>query len=370
MDTLQDKGGDVLISGGFASHGKGGNLQMRSGFSEATTSGDISLSTAASGSEGASGLINIFTGSTTNGDSGHLSLQTGNAFSPDQSSYYLQKVSPSAKSGDIHLKVGTGSKGDGGNIELWSGSTFGNVGSNGIPLDATGGNITMLSGFSVLGHSGSLDLKTADAGSRGSSGKIQLQNGKAAEGPAGMMSLSGGNSGTSEGSSIQIAAGVSAYYEKSHFVNGPDVSIHAGPTYAMKSRGGKVLIFGGAGLNEDRLDGGNGGSIELTGGYALGKNIEDSGGDILLQGGSSDYSSGGKVNITSGYSRRTSSGDLYLASGVSGPRGVSGKGKKTSSIQLLIAITFFIHCTDSYIHYCFNISSGDQHRIIHRWEVW
>lgn len=330
MDSHHDKGGDVLISGGFASQGKGGNLQMRSGFSEATTSGDISLSSAASGVHGTSGIINIFTGSTTNGDSGHLSLQTGNAYSPTESSYYSQKVSPTAKSGNIHMKVGTGSKGDGGNIELWSGSTFGDIGSNRVPLDSTGGNITMVSGFSVYGHSGALEFKTASGGSRGSSGNITIQNGHAKNGPTGKMSISGGHSGIAQGSAIEIVAGVSTHTTtKIKDVDGADVLLHAGATHAGRSRGGNVMIFGGAGLSEDRVNGGNGGSVELIGGYALGRNEEDdTGGDIILEGGNSYASAGGKVNITSGYSRKLASGDILLMTAFSGPKGVSGKGKE------------------------------------------
>ena len=336
MDALQDKGGDVLISGGFASQGKGGNLQMRSGFSEATTSGDLSLSTAASGVHGTSGMINIFSGSTTNGDSGHLSLQTGNALSPVESSFYAQKNSPTAKSGFIHMKVGTGTRGDGGNIELWSGSTYADTGSSMVPLDATGGNITMISGFSVHGNSGDLDFRSAKGGSSGSSGSILIENGHADFGPAGKMSILGGHSRVDKGSEVVIAAGVSGIEgDKVRDMNGQDVTIHAGATFASRSSGGRVMIYGGAGKSEDRYNGGNGGSIELVGGFALGKNVDDDvGGNIVLEGGDAANANGGMINMTSGYSRRTSSGDIILMTAFAGIKGVSGKGKNSLSLQL------------------------------------
>ena len=112
--------------------------------------------------------------------------------------------------------------------------------------------------------------------------------------------------------------------------HGPDVALHAGATVSQGSRGGRVMIYGGAGLSDNRRDGGNGGSIELLGGYALGRNSdEDVGGSITLTGGYSASSIGGAINITSGFSRgRKPSGKISIITAGSGLDGEeSGSGK-------------------------------------------
>jgi hypothetical protein len=69
-DVNTDRGGDVRIFSGFASHSKGGDLMLRSGYSVESDSGSISIVTPEAGTGGTSGLINIHTGKSHNGNSG------------------------------------------------------------------------------------------------------------------------------------------------------------------------------------------------------------------------------------------------------------------------------------------------------------
>lgn len=80
----------------------------------------------------------------------------------------------------------------------------------------------------------------------------------------------------------------------------------------------------GEGSNDDEGDGGNGGTLMLSGGFANGRALIDAGGDAVLRGGDSMVGSGGEVRISSGFSSSGSSGRTFLESAPSGPNGSSG----------------------------------------------
>ncbi len=63
--------------------------------------------------------------------------------------------------------------------------------------------------------------------------------------------------------------------------------------------------------NNDEGDGGNGGDIALTDGFANGRTMMDAGGDAVFQGGDSMVGSGGEVQISSGFSSCGSSGNIF-----------------------------------------------------------
>jgi len=139
-----------------------------------------------------------------------------------------------------------------------------------------------------------------------------------------------GNSTDGEGGSIELFAGSSAVttvYSRSRIegVDGPDVSLKAGDAISQKSTGGNVMLFAGHGTNQDRWDGGNGGSIELIAGAGHGHNREtDFGGDVIITGGASAFSNGGSFLMKSGPSLEGSSGNVTIVSDNSGRVGVSG----------------------------------------------
>lgn len=84
-------------------------------------------------------------------------------------------------------------------------------------------------------------------------------------------------------------------------------------------------FFAGHGTNDDRWDGGNGGSIELIAGGGHGRNQEsDAGGDVSITCGAAASSKGGSFLMKSGPSLEGSSGNLTIATDYSGSLGVSG----------------------------------------------
>jgi hypothetical protein len=86
-----------------------------------------------------------------------------------------------------------------------------------------------------------------------------------------------------------------------------------------------IMLFGGHGTNDDRWDGGNGGSIELIAGGGHGRSTDtDTGGDVSIAGGASAYSKGGSLLIKSGPSLESSSGNVTIATDNSARLGVSG----------------------------------------------
>merc|ERR1711991_881746 len=102
-----------------------------------SSSGSMIIRTLNAGAKGVSGELMFSTGTTTCGSSGSISIGTGTA--------------SNGKGGDITIKVGDGDTLDGGHISIFAGKTDGD-GSTG----ATGGSISIRSGYSTKSSSGSI----------------------------------------------------------------------------------------------------------------------------------------------------------------------------------------------------------------------
>src|SRR5210317_1278468 len=139
-----------------------------------------------------------------------------------------------------------------------------------------------------------------------------------------------GDSDNGEGGSVEIVSGRS-----SGDANGANIQISAGEASGKDTTGGTVTVFAGHGTNDDRYNGGKGGSIELIAGSGQGRNRDsDVGGDIYLQAGYSLQSSGGDVFVKSGPSIEGDSGDVTIASDNSGKRGASGRLNITTGFAM------------------------------------
>ena len=74
--------------------------------------------------------------------------------------------------GDITIKVGDGNTLDGGHISVFTGKTDAD-GATG----ATGGSISIRSGFSTESSSGTIIIRTLNAGAKGVSGELMFSTG-------------------------------------------------------------------------------------------------------------------------------------------------------------------------------------------------
>lgn len=159
-----DKGGRFSITGGAANHGSGGSVEITSGTSNRGPSGDVVIHTA-------NGGRNILSGS-----SGSLSLITGSShFEPSGSVTIASGNSSFNNTGSVIIKSGNASHGSG-----------------------MGGNITLETGYSEKGISGSFSIVTSKSG--GSSrfaqtGDIVLETGDTPRGKTGSMLFATGSSG-------------------------------------------------------------------------------------------------------------------------------------------------------------------------------
>ncbi len=143
----------------------------KTGASVLSSSGSILLESANAGTSGVSGMISLLTGTTSIGDSGSISLRSGTA--------------SSGRSGTIELLVGLGNSGEGGSVVISSGQTDDFLG-------ATGGFISLSSGYSTVSSSGPFFMDTPNSGSYGVSGEIVFSTGTSANGNTGSISLSTG----------------------------------------------------------------------------------------------------------------------------------------------------------------------------------
>ena len=236
------------------------------------------------------------------GNSGAFIIATGKA--------PAENGQAGGRGGDVNIRVGTGASGDGGDVLMFAGETteagkaggnvviaagegssvsspggnggkvqvFGGAGQGTNEEDDTGGNIEMAGGFGNGGVGGSfivrtgygfstssglVDIATANAGSAGVSGEINLFTG----------TTSSGNSGL-----VRIETG-----------------------WASGGRGGAYSLLVGTGNT------GTGGMITVRSGKTTAS------------------ASGGNIKVYTGYSTQTSSGDYSVETVNSGIEGVSGK---------------------------------------------
>ena len=162
-------GGHIFLFAGKTQgleHSTGGSISIRSGYSLLRSSGTIQIRTLNAGTLGVSGELMFSTGTTSCGSSGSISIGTGTA--------------SLGKGGDITIKVGDGNTLDGGHISVFAGKTDarGDTG-------ATGGSISIRSGFSTESSSGTIIIRTLNAGAKGVSGELMFSTGITTSGSSG-----------------------------------------------------------------------------------------------------------------------------------------------------------------------------------------
>ena len=135
------------------------------------------------GTKGVSGELMFSTGITTCGGSGSISIGTGSACNGD--------------GGDIMIKVGDGNTLDGGHVFLFAGKTV-------ATAHSTGGSISIRSGYSLLRSSGTINIRTLNAGTKGVSGELMFSTGTTSCGGSGSISIGTGTASEGDGGDITI----------------------------------------------------------------------------------------------------------------------------------------------------------------------
>ena len=118
------------------------------------------------------------------GSSGSVSITTGMAGSLENNL--------GTQAGSISLTVGSGATGVGGNIVVSAGASLqADAPSDDAP--ASGGLISLASGYGKASSSGNIVLQSANAGTLGVSGTVSLKTGTSSFGNSGAISLTTGN---------------------------------------------------------------------------------------------------------------------------------------------------------------------------------
>ena len=197
-------GGDIKVWAGLSASKTGGTISMRSGYGTAMSSGSILIRTLNAGTVGVSGELMFSTGTASSGSSGSISIGTGTASNGD--------------GGDIMINVGDGNTLDGGHIHLFAGKTDADV-------DSTGGSISIRSGFSTIRSSGTIIIRTLNAGTTGVSGELMFSTGTTSSGASGSISIGTGTTSGGESGGMYITVGTTKSDDK-----GGDIHLHAGKT--------------------------------------------------------------------------------------------------------------------------------------------
>merc|ERR1712167_300039 len=164
----------------------GGSISMISGFGTKSTSGTIIIRTLNAGVAGVSGELVLSTGTTSNGASGSIRIGTGTASGGD--------------AGDISIVVGDGNVLDGGHIYMFAGKSNADG-----TAHATGGSISMISGFGTKSTSGTIIIRTLNAGVKGVSGELMFSSGTTSNGASGSISIgTGTTTGSGESGDIHV----------------------------------------------------------------------------------------------------------------------------------------------------------------------
>ena len=103
----------------------------------------------------------LSTGTTSCGASGDISIGTGTASTGD--------------GGDISIVVGDGNVLDGGHIYMYAGKSNAPESAGDVKAHATGGSISLISGYGTKSTSGSIIIRTLNAGTNGVSGELMVK---------------------------------------------------------------------------------------------------------------------------------------------------------------------------------------------------
>ena len=146
-----------------------------------------------------------------------------------------------------------------------------------------GGNLQLLSGYSDSQSSGDTTLATADGSihEKSSSGSLYISTGQSYDkaSASGSIVIESGTNVLGQGGSISIKANDGA------ILDGGDVKLTAGGTHGLATKGGSMTIAAGEGSNDDAGNGGDGGTLFLSGGFANGRSLIDMGGSVNIRGG-------------------------------------------------------------------------------------
>merc|ERR1712196_352327 len=102
--------------------------------------------------------------------------------------------------GDIMITVGDGITLDGGHIQLFAGTTYADD-------DSTGGSISIHSGYSKIRSSGTIIIRTFNAGDKGVSGELMFSTGTTSSGASGSISIGTGKTTGGESGGMYITVG-------------------------------------------------------------------------------------------------------------------------------------------------------------------
>ena len=117
------------------------------------------------------------------------------------------------------MSVGSGNSGEGGAVVV-------NAGQTDDTLGATGGYVSIKSGFSSETSSGPFYLATANSGFRGVSGEIAMSTGVSANGNSGTVTVGTGQASSGRGGDFRVRVGTG------DSGGGGDVLLFAGETTA------------------------------------------------------------------------------------------------------------------------------------------
>ena len=169
-------------------HSTGGSISIHSGFSKIRSSGTIIIRTFNAGDKGVSGELMFSTGTTSSGASGSISIGTGKTTGGESGGMYITvgTTTTDNKGGDFHVHAGTtNGDADGGMIEVIAGDSDGTTTGNGglinvyagMSASKTGGTISLQSGYGTAKSSGSILIRTLNAGTSGVSGELMFSTG-------------------------------------------------------------------------------------------------------------------------------------------------------------------------------------------------
>jgi len=207
----------------------------------------------------------------------------------------------------------------GGGINLFAGSSS----------TKTGGDIRMVSGTGKT--SGSISVRTSNAGSSGVSGELTFKSGVASSGSSGTISFITGNSVGGKGGSIYLSVGAGSSS------SGGSISIRAGDG---QTSGGDVHVEGGDSAS------GQGGNVYLKGGINSPESA--AGGDVIFSVGSGASSIVFRDRNTNALATLTSSSaTIHVSTSLSSPFTVQSwkMGSNGNTVTAILRGTVVIDCS-------------------------
>ena len=252
----------ILTANGAYSQQSSGTLSIATGTANSGSTGVLTIVTGAS-NWGISGDVNVATGNVASGTSGSITISSGGVSVSGQAGsingnscsllfcvVYLLMLSLFRQFSAV--LVGSGTSSNGGKLVLSAGNTaeFVNTGS------ATGGSVSITTGFSTYLSSGPMLLQTANAGTGGVSGLLVLSTGTASIGTSGGLYVGTGTSNSGASGQLSISTGASTCGDSGTIT----VSVGA-------STGGSTNVGGSVNIVAGDTQGTYGGSISLSTGY-------------------------------------------------------------------------------------------------------